>query len=80
MITTLLSGALVAQTIRMAVPYVCAGIGGVWSERSGIRGELERRIRIVIRRIIRQVVKSGHVFGVQRVDGLISGHGGGTIS
>jgi ABC-type uncharacterized transport system permease subunit len=35
-ITTVLGAALVAQTIRMAVPYVCAGIGGVWSERSGV--------------------------------------------
>jgi general nucleoside transport system permease protein len=35
-ITTLLSGAVIAQTIRMAVPYVCAGTGGVWSERSGV--------------------------------------------
>ena len=36
MIATLLGAAMVAQTIRMAVPYVCAGIGGVWSERSGV--------------------------------------------
>jgi general nucleoside transport system permease protein len=36
MIAGLLGAAMVAQTIRMAVPYVCAGIGGVWSERSGV--------------------------------------------
>jgi ABC-type uncharacterized transport system permease subunit len=35
-IAGLLGAAMVAQTIRMAVPYVCAGIGGVWSERSGV--------------------------------------------
>ena len=32
----LLSATMLAQTIRMAVPYACAGLGGVWSERSGV--------------------------------------------
>jgi simple sugar transport system permease protein len=27
---------MLAQTVRMAVPYACAAVGGVWCERSGI--------------------------------------------
>jgi len=27
---------LLAQTLRMSVPYACAALGGVWSERSGV--------------------------------------------
>jgi ABC-type uncharacterized transport system permease subunit len=27
---------LLAQTVRMGVPYTCAALGGVWSERSGV--------------------------------------------
>jgi simple sugar transport system permease protein len=35
-LSAFLSATLVAQTVRMAVPYACAGLGGVWSERSGV--------------------------------------------
>jgi simple sugar transport system permease protein len=32
----ILSAAMVGQTLRMAVPYACAALGGTWSERSGV--------------------------------------------
>jgi simple sugar transport system permease protein len=32
----ILSAAMLGQTLRMAVPYACAALGGVWSERSGV--------------------------------------------
>jgi simple sugar transport system permease protein len=35
-LAALLSATMLAQTLRMAVPYTCAGLGGVWSERSGV--------------------------------------------
>jgi general nucleoside transport system permease protein len=35
-IAALFDAAMVAQTLRMAVPYACAGLGGIWSERSGV--------------------------------------------
>jgi ABC-type uncharacterized transport system permease subunit len=31
-----LSTSMLAQTVRMAVPYTCAALAGVWSERSGV--------------------------------------------
>jgi simple sugar transport system permease protein len=36
LLAALFSMTMLAQTVRMAVPYVCAGLGGVWSERSGV--------------------------------------------
>src|SRR5262249_17227321 len=33
---TVLSVTMLAQTVRIAVPYACAALGGVWSERSGV--------------------------------------------
>lgn len=32
----LLSTTMLAQTVRMTIPYACAGLGGVLSERSGV--------------------------------------------
>lgn len=32
----ILSGTMLAQTVRMTIPYACAGLGGVLSERSGV--------------------------------------------
>jgi simple sugar transport system permease protein len=35
-IEAIFSLTMLAQTLRMAVPYACAALGGVWSERSGV--------------------------------------------
>ncbi len=32
----LLSVTMVAESLRIAIPYACAAVGGVWAERSGI--------------------------------------------
>ncbi len=36
LVGSLFSATLVGQTARMSVPYACAALGGVWSERSGV--------------------------------------------
>jgi general nucleoside transport system permease protein len=36
LVETVLSVTMLAQTVRMAVPYACAALGGVWSERGGV--------------------------------------------
>lgn len=35
-LSVIVSSATLAQTIRMTIPYACAGLGGVLSERSGV--------------------------------------------
>jgi simple sugar transport system permease protein len=35
-LSIILSGTMLAQTVRMAIPYACAATGGVLSERSGV--------------------------------------------
>src|SRR5262249_56678199 len=35
-LSVILSGTMVAQTVRMTIPYACAATGGILSERSGI--------------------------------------------
>jgi simple sugar transport system permease protein len=35
-VVAVLSATMLAQTLRMCVPYACAALGGVWSERSGV--------------------------------------------
>jgi ABC-type uncharacterized transport system permease subunit len=35
-LSSVFSMTMLAQTLRMSVPYGCAALGGVWSERSGV--------------------------------------------
>lgn len=35
-LSVILSGTMLAQTVRMTIPYACASLGGVLSERSGV--------------------------------------------
>ncbi len=35
-LSVIVSGTMLAQTVRMAIPYTCAATGGVLSERSGV--------------------------------------------
>lgn len=36
MLSQLFSLTMLAETLRIAVPYACAAVGGVWAERSGV--------------------------------------------
>jgi len=35
-VSSIFSLTMLAETVRIAIPYACAAVGGVWSERSGI--------------------------------------------
>src|SRR5690606_7688186 len=35
-LSVIVSGTMLAQTVRMTIPYACARLGGVLSERSGV--------------------------------------------
>jgi general nucleoside transport system permease protein len=35
-VSAIFSLTMLAETLRIAVPYACAAIGGIWSERSGV--------------------------------------------
>src|SRR5262245_16142052 len=34
--SSIVSVTMLAETLRIAVPYACAAIGGIWAERSGV--------------------------------------------
>jgi hypothetical protein len=35
-VSSVLSLTMLAETLRISAPYVCAAIGGIWAERSGV--------------------------------------------
>jgi len=70
------SGTMLAQTIRMTIPYACAGLGGVVSERSGV-------VNIALEGILLSsalaAVATEHATG-SAVAGIVAGVGCGALA